>query len=65
MNGCEGCCHYRVCEYFSEENQYDLSIQEGQIQAMIDFCNGCCCGDGSICLQDEGCMNYETEPIMG
>jgi len=57
---CEGCCHDGCCGYFSELNKC-----ETEDEAFLEFCAGCACGDGAECNRDQGCDNYETEPIMG
>ena len=64
INGCIGCCHDGCCGYFSDENTYLLE-DGGEDKAFEEFCVGCCCGDGLECNRDQGCSNYETEPIMG
>lgn len=64
-NSCEGCCHDGCCGYFSELNDYDISIPEEEQKAFEEFCCGCCCGEGVECNRYGGCDNYETEPIMG
>lgn len=63
-NNCDGCCHNGSYGYFSELNNYPLD-EDGEISAFEEFCVSCCCGDGCECNRDQGCNNYETEPIMG
>ena len=59
---CYGCCHYEVCGYF---DFYDYEKTEEW--NMAENCAGCCCGDGWECNKhnNDGCLNYEIEPILG
>lgn len=59
---CYGCCHYDGCGYF---DLYDTNKTEEE--NFIEHCVGCCCGDGCECnrASDEGCSNYEIDPILG
>ena len=59
---CYGCCHYEGCGYF-DFHDYEKTEEEN----MVENCAGCCCGDGWECNKhsDNGCSNYEIEPILG
>lgn len=59
-NNCEKCCHKRLCNYLSGE-LYGLNPEE----EFQESCAGCCCGDGMVCNLGSGCLNFETEPILG
>lgn len=59
-NECDGCCHYAPsCGYF------DAPFEQSEEQRFEENCVGCCCGDLFDCNRDQGCDNYEEEPIMG
>ena len=59
---CYGCCHYEGCGYF-DFHDYEKTEEWN----MAENCAGCCCGDGWECNKhsDNGCLNYEIEPILG
>lgn len=59
---CYGCCHYEGCGYF-DFHDYEKTEEWN----MAENCAGCCCGDGWECNKhsDNGCSNYEIEPILG
>lgn len=57
---CKGCCHDGHCTYFS-----DPEWTQNEVAMFEKHCVGCCCGEGCECNRDNGCSNYETEPILG
>lgn len=62
MSGCKECIHYGDCGYF---DLYDNKLTEEE--NLIEYCVGCCCGDGGECNKSRGCWNYEDsfESILG
>lgn len=57
---CDTCIHNTDCGYFDAT---DMTEEE----AFIEYCIGCCCGDGILCNRGSGsiCNNWEDKLILG
>ena len=59
---CDTCAHNRDCGYFD----YNEGMTEEE--AFIEYCIGCCCGDGFMCNRgsiSQTCGNWEDQLILG
>ena len=54
---CETCTHRDACRYFDLDN----NISESELEKFVEYCVGCCCGDGCECnrVNGNGCCNWE------